>query len=205
LDKHFPDWVLDLLNQDKKEKLFLYSQWLKTEGIKKGLISKKPDDYVWEEFIIHSLGFGLIIDNEYKSTTICDLGTGAGIPGIPIAIMNPEKKVYLIDRSKKRIFELERLKNLLDIKNIEPVLEDAESFVSKNREDEGIYVSRCFMPTEKIIKNIFTCDNHQTEALLVSSNQRKEKIIKNARFHVKQEEIFINKRKIRTIDVITFK
>jgi len=38
LDKHFPDWVLDLLNQDKKEKLFLYSQWLKTEGIKKGLI-----------------------------------------------------------------------------------------------------------------------------------------------------------------------
>ena len=205
MDIYFPDWISGLLSQDKKEKLLLYSKWLIKEGIKKGLISKKPNDYVWDEFIIHSLGFGSIIENEYKSKNICDLGTGAGIPGIPIAIMNAEKKVYLLDRSKKRIFELERLKKLLDIKNIEPVLEVAESFVLNNREDIGIYVSRCFMPTEKIIKNIFTHENHQIEALLVSSNQKNIKIKENSEFHVKQEEIFINKGKIRNIDVITFK
>jgi len=204
LDIYYPEWTSGLLSQNKKEKLVSYNQWLLTEGVKKGLISNKPKDYVWEEFVIHSLGFGLIINTEYKSKTICDLGTGAGIPGVPIAIMNSKKKVYLVDRSEKRIFELERLKKLFDIKNIEPVLASAEFFVSNNTEAIGIYVSRCFMPTEKIIKNIFTDEKHRPEALLVSSNQKK-KFTENAQFHVKQEEILINKRKRRSIDVITFK
>ena len=205
MDTYYPGWTSGLLSQNKKEKLVSYNQWLLMDGIKKGLISNKSKDYVWHEFIIHSLGFGLIIDKKYKSNTICDLGTGAGIPGIPIAIMHSKKKVYLVDRSEKRIFELERLKNLFDIKNIVPVLSAAEFFVSNNTEDIGIYVSRCFMPSVKLINHIFTNENHQMEALLVSSNNKKKEIKENAQFHVKQEEILINKRTRRNIDVITFK
>jgi 16S rRNA G527 N7-methylase RsmG len=66
LDIYYPEWTSGLLSQNKKDKLVSYNQWLLTEGIKKGLISNKPKDYVWEEFVIHSLGFGLIINTEYK-------------------------------------------------------------------------------------------------------------------------------------------
>jgi hypothetical protein len=61
------------------------------------------------------------------------------------------------------------------------------------------------MPSVKIINDIFTDENHQIEALLVSSNNKKKEIKENSQFHVKQEEILINKRTRRNIDVITFK
>ena len=200
----YPEWSSFFLDHDKKDKLGLYRDWLLKEGIKKGLISNKTKEYIWEEFIIHSLGFTLIINTYFKSNKIFDLGSGAGIPGIPLAITCPEKIVYLIERSKKRYFELERLKMSLEIKNIQPVLSSAEDFVGGNKEEGGIYISRCFMPKEKLITQIFYEKNKAIEAILVSSNE--EKIPKeNKIFHVKQEKIIINNTKTRNIDVLTFK
>ena len=200
----FPEWSLGFLDQNKKDKLNLYCDWLIEEGIKKGLISNKTRQYIREEFIIHSLGFSSIIGSQFKSKNICDLGTGAGIPGIPVAITNPNRYFFLVDRSKKRYFELERLKILLEIDNIQPVLTSAESFINESNIKIGIYISRCFMPKEKMISDLFINNNEEIEAILVSSN-RKEKIKKENLFHVKQEKIMINKTKTRNIDVITFK
>ena len=200
----YPKWSLGLLDQKKKNKLNIYSDWLLEDGVKKGLISNKTSKYVWEEFIVHSLGFSLIISSQYKSRNICDLGTGAGIPGIPVAITNPNRNFFLIERSKKRYFELERLKILLEIDNIQPVFSSAESFINGNNIEIGIYISRCFMPKEKLISDLFINNNEKIEAILVSANKKK-KIMKNNLFHVKQEKIMINKTKTRNIDVITFK
>ena len=200
----YPEWSSFFLDQNKKDTLSLYCDWLSKEGIKKGLISNKTKEYIWEEFIIHSLGFTFIINTYFKSKKIFDLGSGAGIPGIPLAITSPEKTVYLIERSKKRYFELERLKVSLDIKNIQPVLSSAEVFVEKNKEEVGIYISRCFMPKEKLISKIFYEKSRAIEAILVSSNQEQNPK-ENEIFHVKQEKIIINNAKTRNIDVITFK
>ena len=123
----YPNWCLPLISEEKKKKIKTYAEWLSSEGIKKGLISKKTDSYIWEEFIIHSLGFSSLIFEQKKSKSICDLGTGAGIPGVPIAITNPEKEVFLVDRSKKRIYELERLRNVLGVNNFLPILSSAEA------------------------------------------------------------------------------
>ncbi|MEC7910224.1 MAG: RsmG family class I SAM-dependent methyltransferase [Pseudomonadota bacterium] len=202
----YPEWSLGLLDQEIKAKLNIYSTWLLQEGIKKGLISNKTSSYIWEEFIIHSLGFSFIINSQYKSRNICDLGSGAGIPGVPVAITTPQRNFFLVERSKKRYFELERLKILLEIDNIQPVLSSAESFIGQSNNEIGLYISRCFMPKEKIISELFIKNNKKqgVEAILVSSN-KKEKIKNKDLFHVKQEKIMINKTKTRNIDVITFK
>ena len=196
----YPNWCLPLISEEKKKKIKTYAEWLGSEGIKKGLISKKTDSYIWEEFIIHSLGFSSLIFEQKKSKSICDLGTGAGIPGVPIAITNPEKEVFLVDRSKKRIHELERLKSILKIDNLAPTLSSAEAFVSENVKEIDIFVSRCFMPAEKIKKEIFIDkERARGKVLLISSNKKE----KDKMFHVKQEKILLNNGETRNIDVLT--
>ena len=57
-----PNWGLDFLEKNI-DKLLLYHSWLSTTGIKTGLISPKEDQFIWDEFIIHSLYFyKLILD-----------------------------------------------------------------------------------------------------------------------------------------------
>jgi len=200
LHTDYPNWCLPLISEEKKKKIKTYAEWLSSEGIKKGLISKKTDSYIWEEFIIHSLGFSSLIFEQKKSKSICDLGTGAGIPGVPIAITNPEKEVFLVDRSKKRIHELERLKSILKIDNLAPTLSSAEAFVSENVKEIDIFVSRCFMPAEKIKKEIFIDkERARGKVLLISSNKKE----KDKMFHVKQEKILLNNGETRNIDVLT--
>jgi len=200
LHTDYPNWCLPLISEEKKKKIKTYAEWLSSEGIKKGLISKKTDSYIWEEFIIHSLGFSSLIFEQKKSKSICDLGTGAGIPGVPIAITNPEKEVFLVDRSKKRIHELERLKSILKIDNLAPTLSSAEAFVSENVKEIDIFVSRCFMPAEKIKKEIFIDkEKARGKVLLISSNKKE----KDRMFHVKQEKILLNNGETRNIDVLT--
>jgi len=200
LHTDYPNWCLPLISEEKKKKIKTYAEWLSSEGIKKGLISKKTDSYIWEEFIIHSLGFSSLIFEQKKSKSICDLGTGAGIPGVPIAITNPEKEVFLVDRSKKRIHELERLKSILKIDNLAPTLSSAEAFVSENVKEIDIFVSRCFMPAEKIKKEIFIDkERARGKVLLISSNKKE----KDRMFHVKQEKILLNNGETRNIDVLT--
>ena len=196
----YPNWCLPLISEEKKKKINTYADWLGSEGIKKGLISNKTDSYIWEEFIIHSLGFSSLIFEQKKSKSICDLGTGAGIPGVPIAITNPEKEVFLVDRSKKRIHELERLKSILKIDNLAPTLSSAEAFVSENVKEIDIFVSRCFMPAEKIKKEIFIDkERARGKVLLISSNKKE----KDKMFDVKQEKILLNNGETRNIDVLT--
>ena len=101
-----PEWGEKYLDKNK-EKLLNYHKWLSTTGIKTGLISPKNEQYIWDEFIVHPLYFYKTIKNlGLEKESIFDLGTGGGIPGIPIAIAS-NTKITLIDNKKSRIFELD--------------------------------------------------------------------------------------------------
>jgi 16S rRNA G527 N7-methylase RsmG len=195
-----PKWGLSEFQQHK-EKLLNYHDWLYTTGIKTGLISKKNKQFIWDEFIVHSLYFHhLIKKNNFKSNEIYDLGTGGGIPGVPISIVN-KKKVNLIDNKKTRIYELQRLKKTLNLENTFPREEDANSTL-KNLENT-IVVMRCYVSTLNILKIMEKYELEKRNVLfLVSSSSENRKELKSL-FHVKPEKFLINKNNFRTIDVIT--
>ena len=101
-----PEWGEKYL-ENNKENLVKYHEWLSTTGVKTGLISPKKDQYIWDEFIVHSLYFyKLTEDLNLENKDLFDIGTGGGIPGIPISIVN-KAKVTLIDNKKSRIYELQ--------------------------------------------------------------------------------------------------
>lgn len=82
---------------------------------------------------------------EYKqSETVIDVGTGAGFPGMPLAIVSPDKKFILVDSLNKRIKILNEIIDELGLKNVEAVHGRAEELARNKlyREQFDICVSR---------------------------------------------------------------
>ena len=191
-----PDWGKQLVG-DNLDQLIIYHDWLCNTGIKTGLISPKSKQFVWDEFVVHSLYFGKILSEIPDEVgVVSDLGTGGGIPGIPIGITS-NLTVNLIDVKEKRIFELSRLIKILNNNNIFAIQDDAYNNIKKG----GFFVSRCFISSEKVINSLKTDKN---STYLVSSNGEDLDYDSNL-FHVKHENFKINKDDIRHIDVINVK
>jgi len=191
-----PDWGKQLVG-DNLDQLITYHDWLCNTGIKTGLISPKSKQFVWDEFVVHSLYFGKILSElPGEVGVVSDLGTGGGIPGIPIGITS-NLTINLIDVKEKRIFELSRLIKILNNNNIFAIQDDAYNNIKKG----GFFVSRCFISSEKVINSLKTDKN---ATYLVSSNGEDLDYDSNL-FHVKHENFKINKDDIRHIDVINVK
>ena len=82
------------------------------------LISRKDTDNLFEHHILHSLAIAKVC--KFKpQCEIMDIGTGGGFPGIPLAIMFPETKFYLVDSIGKKIKVVQALVEALGLKNVE--------------------------------------------------------------------------------------
>lgn len=97
ITKYFPD-----LSPRQKEQFQilgkLYPEW----NEKINVISRKDIDNLYERHILHSLAIGKFM-TPVAGTTILDMGTGGGFPGIPLAILWPHCRFHLIDRTGKKI------------------------------------------------------------------------------------------------------
>lgn len=110
--KYFPN--LTDLQKEQFEKLdFLYHDW----NEKINVISRKDIDALYTKHILHSLGIAKIIDF-VPGTYILDVGTGGGFPGIPLAILFPETRFYLIDIIAKKIKVVQAVVEALELKNV---------------------------------------------------------------------------------------
>ena len=103
------------------------------------------------EIVTHHFLDCLAVIPFIKSSTLLDVGTGAGLPGIVIAIVNPDIKVSLIDKVGKKITFIKRIIAELEIKNIETYHERVELLTSEEKYD-GI-ISRAFSNMEVFIKS----------------------------------------------------
>tara|TARA_Y100001935_G_scaffold248531_1_gene245852 strand:- start:447 stop:1064 length:618 start_codon:yes stop_codon:yes gene_type:complete len=200
-EPQIPEWGLNSFNK-YQDKLIEYHNWLKDTAMKTGLISKKTEQFIWDEFIIHSLYFAKLIKKykNQKKREIIDIGTGAGIPGIPISIVN-KTNVSLVDNKQKRIYELERLVKILNLNNARPTKIDADMILKEAK--NSIIVMRCYVSTTNLLKSLEKKQLKENNLTIFVSSNSKSKDILSKMFHVKQEKFLINKNNFRYIDVIT--
>ena len=105
------------LNENQKNQFKKLEEIFKFWNSKVNLISRKDIDNIYLNHVLHSLSIDKlsIINDNYK--TVMDLGTGGGFPGIPLAILYPNNKFYLIDSKLKKIKIVKEIIKELGIKN----------------------------------------------------------------------------------------
>jgi len=121
----------------------LYTYW----NEKINVISRKDIEHLYEHHVLHSLAIAEIIHFQ-PGTTILDVGTGGGFPGIPLAILFPETQFVLIDSIGKKIKVGTEVSTAIGLKNIK--LKHLRVQDEKDKYD--FVVSRAVMPLGDLVK-----------------------------------------------------
>lgn len=104
------------LDATQDEKLSVYRRWLVEEALPAGAIGPGEIDRLDNRHLADSLLFALDLDHP---SLVLDLGSGAGLPGIPLAIALPRTRFLLVERSGRRVDGLKRVVRILDLGNCE--------------------------------------------------------------------------------------
>ena len=112
IQKYFPELTEVQINQFQQLEV-LYHDW----NSKINVISRKDIDQLYVKHVLHSLAIAKIQKFE-PGTYVLDVGTGGGFPGIPLAILFPETRFYLIDLIQKKINVVKAVADALELKNV---------------------------------------------------------------------------------------
>ena len=121
----------------------LYRDW----NSKINVISRKDIDNLYEHHVLHSLAIAKLLPFQ-PGTTILDVGTGGGFPGIPLAILFPECRFMLIDSIGKKIKVASEVASALGLTNVTCKQERAE----EEKQQFDFVVSRAVMPLPDLVK-----------------------------------------------------
>ena len=130
----------------------LYRDW----NAKINVISRKDIDNLYEHHILHSLGIAKIIRFR-PGSSVLDIGTGGGFPGIPLAILFPEVKFHLLDSIGKKVKVAQAVAEAIGLENVRcshrNVMEDKEKY--------DFVVSRAVMQMSDLVKLIHKNVHHE--------------------------------------------
>ena len=130
--------------QGQQDQIQRYAELLSSTGIERGLIGPKEGDRIWERHIANCIPITTIIP---QGVRVADIGSGAGLPGIVIALARPDLKVSLIEPLQRRVDFLNEVIAELAL-DVEVIRGRAER-VKKQFE---IVTARAVAPLEKLIQ-----------------------------------------------------
>ena len=141
IKKYFPQ-----LNDIQLKKLLHFEKLIKEWNKKINLVSRKDVENFQINHLIHSLSISKLILFKPK-TKVLDIGTGGGLPGIPLAIFFPQTIFHLVDRKQKKIDVLKNIIIELDLKNV--IVERIDAQDISNEYD--FILNRAVSSTENIL------------------------------------------------------
>ena len=181
-----------------KQKIKKYKDLLLQENQKQNLISRKQENNI-DNHIKDCLSI-----SSHLSSNIMDLGTGGGLPGIPLAIEDPRKKIYLVEASQKKCSFLLHTKNLLGLENLHVINKRGEELHLKDFAEDMDIVTRAFGTAEKTIKTtkkLLENPNNQLKLMKTEEALKEEKIPKG--YEVKKIEDLDSKDKYKRRILVT--
>ena len=141
ISRYFPE--------DKR--IHTYAEFLKNQGIERGLVGPREADRIWERHIFNCLPVTTLFT---KGATVFDIGSGAGLPGIVIALARPDLTVVLIEPLERRVeFLQEAVKTLAEIEGQAPLQIQVLRGRAQDIKTTAEYVTaRAVAPLEKLKK-----------------------------------------------------
>lgn len=170
------------ITNKKLNQLEKYYELLSEWNNKINLTNITDKEQVYLKHFYDSVTISKVIDlNSIEN--LCDIGTGAGFPGLVLKIIYPDLNVTLVDSLNKRIVFLNEVIKKLDLKNIEVYHARAEEFSKNNIEKYDVVTARAVahlsilleysMPMIKINKYFIAMKANAEEEILESSNALK--------------------------------
>lgn len=138
------------LTEEILQKLEKYYEILIEENNKYNLTAIKEVESVYLKHFYDSLTLSKII--KLDSQSLCDIGTGAGFPGLVLKIVFPNLKVTLVDSTEKKCLFLKNVIQHLNLHDIEVVNERAEIYSKSVREKYDIVTSRAVAPLKHLLE-----------------------------------------------------
>lgn len=89
-----------------------FAELLAVHGVERGLIGPREVDRLWERHLLNSVAIAECVP---EGASVVDVGSGAGLPGIPLAIARPDLKVILLEPMARRVAWLEEVVTKLDL------------------------------------------------------------------------------------------
>lgn len=142
IQKYFPH-LTELQVEQFAQLEALYNDW----NTKINVISRKDIQNLYEHHVLHSLGIAKVV-NFKDGTTVMDLGTGGGFPGIPLAILFPNVQFHLVDSIGKKVKVANEVANAIGLKNVKFSHARAEDI----KEQYDFVVTRAVMPMVDLMK-----------------------------------------------------
>lgn len=131
-----------------------YAAWLAGEGTARGLIGPREADRLWQRHLLNSAVVGELIST---ATRVVDVGTGAGLPGIPLALSRPDLRIDLVEPMQRRVTFLAEVIADLDlapnVRRVHGRAEDA-SVVRTVGEADWV-VARAVAPLGRLVRWCF--------------------------------------------------
>ena len=134
----------------KLQQLEIYCNLLTIENKKYNLTSITDKNQIYLKHFYDSLTITKIINLDNQS--LCDMGTGAGFPGLVLKILFPNLKVTLIDATSKKCEFLRLVINRLNLKDIEVINTRTEEYSKNNREIYDIVTARAVAPLKHLLE-----------------------------------------------------
>lgn len=172
------------MNNEQAEKFYKYMKLLIEWNEKINLTAITEENEIILKHFIDSL---TVLKYINQTDRIIDVGTGAGFPGIPIAIMMPNTKITLLDSLNKRINFLNDVIKELDLKNIETIhsrSEDCEKDISK-RENYDIAIARAVANLTTLSEYLLPFVKIGGKMICMKGSEVEEEL-KNADFAIKE-------------------
>lgn len=116
-------WAGISIDDDQYVRLETFAEWLVDEAIPSGGLGPAEAPRIWGRHVVESLVFSGAVP---AAGAVIDVGSGVGLPTIPLAIAYPDVEFVPLDRSQRRIDLLERAQSILGLTNVGPVLADAD-------------------------------------------------------------------------------
>ncbi|MCJ7726924.1 MAG: class I SAM-dependent methyltransferase, partial [Acidimicrobiia bacterium] len=113
------EWAGFPLTSAQETQLEVYAGWLRDEAIPAGGLGPREGERVWARHIADSLSFAAAWRNRTPPREILDVGSGVGLPGIPLAILWPDALITTLDRGGRRIRLLTRATRIVGLVNVD--------------------------------------------------------------------------------------
>jgi 16S rRNA (guanine527-N7)-methyltransferase len=150
-----------------------YAEALATSGAERGLIGPREVPRIWDRHLLNCVALAELIPAEVE---LADVGSGAGLPGLPIAIARPDLSIYLVEPLLRRVVWLRDVVSELGLTNVE-ILRGRANAVAETGQAFDLVTARAVAPLTTLLELCLPLVRPGGELLAMKGDSAAEELI----------------------------